>query len=854
MSASTTSTSARYLSPAHRAELRASGLSDATIDLAGLYTEPDQVRVHEMLRWAPPKRWARSSLGDCLVFPCILPGGEQAYEMRLKPTTPRVEKKRNGKERIVKYESPKGAGVVVYFPPHTRRKAGQRGLKVFTEGEKKSLLLDQLGYTTIGLTGVANAHDVNERQQTGQWRLHPRIAEHVRVAECDCVILFDSDYESKDDVKRSTTVLGRMLMDAGATSVKLAIPPRLPNGEKAGVDDYYMALVLAGERGDAAIHDLISNARTLDVSSLDVRPRIVLGPDEHRVVDDAGALLRTVDEVYVRARRLVRVCIAEADTEHRGITRRAGSPAIELLPRPSLREIVTRYARVVTLSPEGEEKAAHPPAWLVDALDSRGRWPGLRDIAGVVESPLMRPDGSILATSGYDASTGLYVRLGPDVEGLTIRDAPTHAEAEAAALRLLDLVADFPFADDAAKAAWLACLLTLFAREAFAGPAPFFLFEAASKRTGKTLCALVTCVLATGRVPGTAGYVHDDAEMSKRITSVARSGTSLVLLDNIEGPFGLGSLDRALTTTVWRERILGTNDEPELPMRCVWMGTANNARFAATMDARTLPIRLVSPLEQPELRSGFRLPDILAYVREHRRSYVTDALTILRAYVVAGRPRAQIGTLGMYERWVELVCGAVHWATGSDPMGARARLNETGDPELENLRALVDGLLYLGTDRRTLAARDMLRALEPYEGKRASSRLDGMAEALDELVRRKPGSPITPKTLGMALSAYVDRPVKTDAGRLYRLHADSTSGTKTWGLKTVAEHAEGAARGARRGTNGTYGTGSVAGEIECAVIECTQPIRPPTERVPEVQSVPRSARAEGPHEAAEVVL
>lgn len=187
------------LSAEHLAELRASGLSDETIALAELETERDQQRVHEYLKWPPPKRWARNSLGGCLIFPCFLPGEEQPYARRVKPTHPRSERRKN-KTRERKYESPKGVSSVIYYPPRSRRKLKTQSVKVWTEGEKKALKLDELGYTTIGLTGVSNAHCSATRRESGEWRLHPLIEDNVQIAGCEHIIAFDSDARQKPDV------------------------------------------------------------------------------------------------------------------------------------------------------------------------------------------------------------------------------------------------------------------------------------------------------------------------------------------------------------------------------------------------------------------------------------------------------------------------------------------------------------------------------------------------------------------------------------------------------------------------------------------------------------------------------
>ena len=58
-----------------------------------------------------------------------------------------------------------------------------------------------------------------------------------------------------------------------------------------------------------------------------------------------------------------------------------------------------------------------------------------------------------------------------------------------------------------------------------------------------------------------------------------------------------------------------------------------------------------SPLETPEDRSGFRHPDLLSWIEAERPRLAVAALTILRAYFVAGCPSQTGGDWGSFERW-----------------------------------------------------------------------------------------------------------------------------------------------------------------------------------------------------------
>src|SRR5262249_35113277 len=154
--------------------------------------------------------------------------------------------------------------------------------------------------------------------------------------------------------------------------------------------------------------------------------------------------------------------------------------------------------------------------------------------------------------------------------------SPTRAYAAGALAQLLEVVADFPFEQEAHKAAWVAALLTPLARFTFTGPSPLFLVDANVRGAGKGL--LLDCVarIVTGERFTVATYTDDEDEMRKRITALVLGGERLVLLDNLAGKFGSATLDAALTGTSWGDRVLGSNRIVKAPLYMTWFATGNN--------------------------------------------------------------------------------------------------------------------------------------------------------------------------------------------------------------------------------------------------------------------------------------
>ncbi|MGA2233490.1 MAG: hypothetical protein ABSH22_21505, partial [Tepidisphaeraceae bacterium] len=231
----------------------------------------------------------------------------------------------------------------------------------------------------------------------------------------------------------------------------------------------------------------------------DGAPCILLGTDEHRVADEVEKALGAEPEIYHRGGVLVRV-VRDGDRND-SVSRPEGTPTITLATLPWLRERITRRAqlRTVKLNREGEreELPAHPPQWLPAALLARGSWQSLRRLYAISDAPILRPDGSIHQTPGYDQQTG--VLFDPAARFPQIPDDIGLDDADAAQARLMDVFGDFRFEAEEHRGAVMAALLTPLARHAFRGPAPLFLFDANVRGAGKGLCAQCTAEIILGR-------------------------------------------------------------------------------------------------------------------------------------------------------------------------------------------------------------------------------------------------------------------------------------------------------------------------------------------------------------------
>jgi hypothetical protein len=773
-------TSATLL-PQHRDELRKSGLSDDQITACAFHTVYPK-EAAELLGWKSPP----TKMGPFLAIPFFAANGTPLDYVRLKPARPR---QKDGKP--VKYESPMGKPNRAYFPPRTRPALADPAVPLLmTEGEKKAAKADQEGFPCIGLVGVWGWQQGRNRDNPDAPReLIPDLAAVAWKGRV-VTIAYDSDIANNHNVQEAEWRLAQVLRGHGAVVNVLRFPPG-PKGEKVGLDDYLVA------HGAAELRKLINTSEPASKPK-DQRPEVVLVTDEHLSVEKAIEALAKCDKnLYQRGGLLVRV-VQPCHPKQTCRLTASSTAKIEAVPNPDLRNRLTRWARIIELKPGEagilEKHPAHPPGWLVNAVEAAGLWPGVRPLEGVVTAPILLPDGSVLQTPGYHAESGLLYHPPADAKLPRISDKPTAAEVKQAVAEVLEAVCDFPFATPEHRAAWLAALLTPLARFAFRGPAPLFLIDANVRGSGKGLLADVIARIVSGRDFARAAYTTDDDEMRKVIMAIALEGEQLVLLDNLDGALGNPSLDAMLTATEWQGRILGKSQQPRLPLIATWYATGNNVAILADTARRVCHIRLDSLDERPEERAEFRHPDLVGWVSKERDRLLAAALTVLSAYCCAGRPDQKLKAWGSYEGWSDLVRGAVVWLGLPDPGQTRQDLASRSDRDAEALRGLLNGWKEVDPDGEGKTVGHVLALLKD---KANADRFPLLREVLAEVCDLPPGKLPSSGRLGCILRKFLGRNV----GGVCFDNRPSHGGVQAWLVRAVGKTTTG-------GDGGDGGDGS----------------------------------------------
>jgi hypothetical protein len=446
------------------------------------------------------------------------------------------------------------------------------------------------------------------------------------------------------------------------------------------------------------------------VKGTDKRPEIVITQELSDVTDRAAQCLARDEAIYQRGGSLVHVVVPTPMS-----TGERAFPAIRNLATATLRVRLSQIARWLRVDAKGTHKRVNVPDIIVQAVMARGQWDDVRPLVGVITAPTIRPDGTVLQMPGYDPSTSLL--LWPSEAYAVVDDEPTREEAIAAAHAIMDVACDFPFARDHDRTAWLASVLTLVGRHAISGPTPLFCIDANTRGSGKSRLVDVAVAISSGAKAARTSLSNNDEEIRKQITSLLSEGSPAALIDNVRSgaTFGGPAFDALLTSDVWKDRRLGQNDVIlTLPARAVWFATGNNLRFAGDLSRRTVRIRLHSKLEDPEKRTDFKHgagDALLSHVARMRKFLVAQALIILRAHAVAGKP-SMGDAWGSFESWSRVAVDPIRWCGLADPMFARATEDEGSDEDRWTIAAIVAALESVN---RPVSAREFLTELYPHD-------------------------------------------------------------------------------------------------------------------------------------------
>lgn len=486
------------------------------------------------------------------------------------------------------------------------------------------------------------------------------------------------------------------------------------------------------------IRDLLAYL-DVEINAARMKPTIRVAQGEiHRIVDAAECELAKGGRHYQRGGLIVTVQTdpGTLETKIQDITQQA----------------LVRALAGVALWVRFDERSKlwariDPPARHAGVLFDSTEYPHLPVLFGLARQPYLRADGSLVAAPDFDTATGMFGVF--NAREFKVPDKPTRADAEAALVVLKELLTEFCFATDSDKAATLAAMLTAVLRPSLPH-APMFHVRAHMVGSGKSyLCELISAFASAQRgAPST--FPGDDDECRKLLLAELLRAPAVIEFDNLTSDLlPHKSLCTALTSEHMTGRILGVSKTATVSTRTLFLSSGNNVDPIHDMTRRCLTIRLAPLCETPAVRS-FSRPELVREVLRDRGRYVSAALTIVRAWIVAGRFKLDCKPLAGFGDWSDLCRQPLLWLGCADPAAIIFETIAT-DPDRQLLSRFLHAW-HVAFGQVEVRVNDLVKRAETFGDENTELR-----EVLQEIAEER--GAINRRKLGWWIKRHAGRPV-----------------------------------------------------------------------------------------------
>jgi len=308
---------------------------------------------------------------------------------------------------------------------------------------------------------------------------------------------------------------------------------------------------------------------------------------------------------------------------------------------------------------ETYEEEVTPPRDILASVLAGKTWPGLPPLCGIIGAPVLRRDGTLLQTPGYDPATGLY--LAAKVALPPVPEQPSGEQVAAARSFLLDrLLRDFPWSSPADRANYVALLATPILRHYTRSLTPFALIDATMPASGKTILTAGPGMLYGQRV---LPWTYSDEELRKSITAVLAEQVGVVIFDNLAEGTVIDSaiLAQLVTGGVWADRQLGASRTIATVNDRLWMATGNNLQVGGDMASRTVRVHLDPNMPRPEQRdqTRFGIPHLDQWITvpANQHTVLYHLLILVLDWTRHGAPRAAGMSMRQFTPWAQNLGG-----------------------------------------------------------------------------------------------------------------------------------------------------------------------------------------------------
>ncbi|WP_292652773.1 hypothetical protein [Nocardioides sp.] len=489
--------------------------------------------------------------------------------------------------------------------------------------------------------------------------------------------------------------------------------------------------------------------------SEDGRPRVKVGSDPASIKALSEALdQRLLSETYVRDGSPVVLEEVSGAPELVSGDEDVPPPLRSAELRPALlARLLAEQAEVYRTRQRANGGASYdeeitPPRHVLESVLSRSTWPGLPVLHKVITTPVLRPDGTLLQTPGYDEATGYYL-AGRILTDPIPEDPTAEQVAEAREFLLGTFLRDFPWRTPSDRANYLALLATPILHPFTRALNPFGVVDATMPGSGKTILTSCVGLLVGQRV---LTWTDSDEELRKSITTVLADQAGVIVFDNlIEGcVIDSAVLARLVTERTWTDRRLGTNSASSFANDRLWLATGNNLRTGGDMASRAVWVRLDPDCPHPEERTGFSIPNLDTWILDPANQAVVlrHLLVLILDWTRAGAPISKsVPQMRQFSRWARYLGGLLEHHQVPAFLANHADARELDDDHAEWRSFLLQWDRVYGP--RHVGAAELRRSAEPEVG--MADRWDGTFPTTNS------GKSFSVKTLGRRLTGQVGR-------------------------------------------------------------------------------------------------
>jgi len=616
---------------------------------------------------------------------------ELLYQVQRTDTKEFVQRRRVIRDNVAKWEyNIKGVTRVLYRLPQVKS-AIMEGRPVYVvEGEKDVHTLE-----SWGLTATTNSGGAMSKWLDGFSR---------SLSGADIIILPDNDAPGRKHAED----VGRCLQGI-ATRVRVLCLPGLK--EHGDVTDW------------ATSGGMLEKLLALQESAPDFRPGSVyqeyITPDDIIRIDIKNQPLRLTGQAAISALKSKNnppYLFLQYGSVVRFRETETGIPLVE----PVGDAIMTaRLADICDFTSEGNDgiRYHNPPREVVRYVLSSDSLP-FPKLVGITESPLLRPDGTILQKPGYDPETGYLYKPSEGFEMPEVPLTPTKEQLADAVDLVREVFCDFPFVDEASRTNTIALMLTPLLKTIIP-KIPLAMIDATKWGTGKSLLAEACATISAGAYSLTTAPL-DAEEWRKKITSLLADGKPYIILDNLKRVLESDSLAALLTSTTWTDRVLGNSQTTSIANNAVWVVTGNNVQTDGEIARRSYLIQIDAQTSSPHERdvSIFRHPDLMLWVACNRGPILAAIFTIIRGWISDGKLQSDTPNVGSFETWVKTIGSILKFVGILGFLDNREKLMSDADTESTQWEAFLARWveLYDRYPKTVAQIKDDLTSPEGFEG------------------------------------------------------------------------------------------------------------------------------------------